>query len=263
MKLKLYQVDAFTSRVFGGNPAAVCPLDQWIPDELMQQIAEENNLAETAFYVKNGDAYDIRWFTPKAEVVLAGHPTLATAFVLKNYEGHAADTIAFNSKSGLLVVEVKDGFYTLDFPADSFKEQLVTEHITKGFNVKPQKIYRGKTDLMFVYESEREVAELHPNFNEVARLDVRGIICTAPGTKGSGVDFVSRFFAPQLGINEDPVTGSAHTTLIPYWSNVLNKKELNARQISWRLGELSCVLKGERVAISGRAVSFMQGIIEI
>ncbi len=260
MKIKLYQCDAFTDHVFGGNPAAVCPLDRWIGDAVMQQIAEENNLAETAFYVKDGDGYAIRWFTPKAEVDLAGHPTLATAFVLRNFEGHESDHIVFNSKSGPLRVAIHEGFYTLDFPADTCKEQLVTEHITRGFNIKPQKIYRGNTDLMFIYESESEVAALAPEFNEVARIDARGIICTAPGRD---VDFVSRFFAPQLGINEDPVTGSAHTTLIPYWSNVLDKKNMKARQISWRIGELTCTMKGDRVEIGGQAVSFMTGIIEI
>lgn len=260
MTIKIYQIDAFTNKVFGGNPAAVCPLSEWISDELMQQIAEENNLAETAFYVKNGEVYDIRWFTPKSEVDLAGHPTLATAFVLINFEGHSSNEIHFMSKSGKLIVKKEGNFYTLNFPRDTFKELLVTEHLTHAFNIKPQTIFRGKTDFMFVYQSEKEVAELKPDFREVARLDARGVICTAPG---KDCDFVSRFFAPQLGIDEDPVTGSAHTSLIPYWSEVLQKKELFAKQISWRGGELHCRALGERVEISGQAVAFMKGEIEV
>lgn len=260
MKIKLYQVDAFTEKVFGGNPAAVCPLKEWISDELMQSIAEENNLAETAFYVKEGNGYEIRWFTPKAEVQLAGHPTLATAFVLMNFEGHQGNEIHFQSKSGELIVKREANFYVLNFPADQMKELLVTEHLTHAFNIKPQKILRGKTDLMFVYQNEKEVADLKPDFRDVARLDSRGVICTAPGKNS---DFVSRFFAPQLGIDEDPVTGSAHTTLIPYWSDALNKKELTAIQISWRVGHLRCKALGERVEIGGQAVAFLQGEIEV
>ncbi len=260
MTIKLYQIDAFTDKVFGGNPAAVCPLEEWIADDLMQKIAEENNLAETAFYVKKDNQYDIRWFTPKAEVVLAGHPTLATAFVLINFEGHVGNEISFMSKSGELNVKHENGYFTLNFPSDTIKEQLVTEHLTHAFNIKPQKIYKGKTDLLFVYQSQTELANLKPDFREVARIDARGIICTAPGKE---YDFVSRFFAPQLGIDEDPVTGSAHTSLIPYWSNALNKKDLNAMQISARGGKLRCKDLGPRVEISGQAVAFMKGEIEI
>jgi len=226
----------------------------------MQNIAEENNLAETAFYVRTNDDYEIRWFTPKAEVALAGHPTLATAFVLMNFEGHQGNEIRFQSKSGELLVKREGDFYTLNFPADEMKELLVTEHLAHAFNIKPQKIFKGKTDFMFVYQNEKEVSELTPDFREVARLDSRGVICTAPGKNS---DFVSRFFAPQLGIDEDPVTGSAHTSLIPYWSNTLNKKELTAIQISWRVGHLLCKDLGQRVEISGQAVAFMQGEIEV
>ncbi len=260
MTIKLYQIDAFTNKVFGGNPAAVCPLNEWISEEMMQKIAEENNLAETAFYVKSGDKYEIRWFTPMSEVVLAGHPTLASAFVLMNFEGHISNEIHFTSKSGELIVKREGDFYTLNFPSDELKEQLVTEHLTHGFNIKPQKILRGKTDLMFVYQNEREVADLKPDFREVARIDARGVICTAPGKES---DFVSRFFAPQLGIDEDPVTGSAHTSLIPYWAKELDKRELTAIQISPRRGYLKCKDIGDRVEFGGQAVAFMKGVIEV
>lgn len=200
MKIKLYQIDAFADKVFTGNPAAVCPLDKWIPDETMQNIAMENNLAETAFYVNENGKYHIRWFTPKVEVDLCGHATLATAYVLFNYENFKGNEISFNSKSGILTV-LKDGdLLTMDFPTDIMKEAELFPELTDGFNLKPIKAFKGKTDYMLIYESEDQVKKLMPNMTIVAKLPARGVIVTAPG---NNVDFVSRFFAPQLNIPED------------------------------------------------------------
>lgn len=261
MKLRIYQVDAFTSKVFSGNPAAVCPLVSWLPDDLMQKIAMENNLAETAFYVKQGDKYEIRWFTPTVEVDLCGHATLAAAFVLYNYEGHNGVEISFNSpRSGLLSVSRKENQITLNFPADTFGEVALSPELTEGFNTRPLKAFKGKTDYMLVFENETQIRSLQPDFAKLAVISARGIIVTA---KGEEVDFVSRFFAPQSGINEDPVTGSAHTTLTPYWSERLGKQELSAIQLSARLGYLTCKYLNDRIEISGTAVAYMVGEIEV
>lgn len=257
MKRTIYQVDAFSREVFKGNPAAVCILDNWPEDVLMQQIANENNLSETAFAVPAGDCIEIRWFTPEMEVELCGHATLATAHVLFTHLNHPGDQICFDSiHSGRLNVKREGERLTLDFPADKMEEMVVPELIVTAFMIPPLKAFRGNTDFLFIFASESEIETLEPDFGLLAQVGGRGVIVTAPG---NDVDFVSRFFAPQTGINEDPVTGSAHTSLTPYWAKVLGKKRLTARQLSARGGELICEDKGERVEISGHAVTYMKG----
>lgn len=260
---RIYQADAFASAVFKGNPAAVCPLDQWLSDELMLQIALENNLSETAFYVKRSDgAYDIRWFTPATEVDLCGHATLATAFILFTEEGHEGNEIEFHTlRSGALQVICKGDWLTMNFPADVFVQHKLTESFSALFaNAKPQQVLRGKDDYLFVFDTEEQVKNLKPNLPAISKVDARGVIASA---KGNGVDFVSRFFGPQVGVDEDPVTGSAHTLLIPYWSQVLHKKEMTAYQLSARGGELRCEYRGDRVGISGKCVLYLKGDIYI
>jgi len=261
MTQKKYQVDAFTNKVFGGNPAAVCPLNTWLDDTIMQQIAMENNLAETAFYVKKGEQYELRWFTPTVEVDLCGHATLAAAHILFNIEHYSGDVIRFYSpRSGTLTVSKKEDLLTLDFPTDSIKEIEITKVLSDGFNIKPLKAFKGKTDYMLIYENETQIRSIIPDFDHISKLDARGIIVTA---KGDTVDFVSRFFAPQSGVNEDPVTGSAHTSLTPYWTKTLGKKELMAIQLSKRKGHLQCTYANDRVKISGQAKLYMTGEIYI
>jgi len=255
--MKLYQIDAFSKTVFSGNPAAVCPLKEWLSDAIMQKIAAENNLAETAFYVKTGDKYEIRWFTPKIEVDLCGHATLAAAFVLFNYENHNDNHITFFSpRSGKLTVTKEADLLSLNFPVDVLEAIPLTSQITDGLNIKPIQAFKGKSDYMFLFNNEEEILNLEPNFEKLSKLQVRGIIVTA---KGETSDFVSRFFAPQSGINEDPVTGSAHTTLIPYWAKELNKTKLSAIQLSERRGYLECELLEDRVRISGYAKCYLIG----
>ena len=261
MKLKIYQIDAFTDKVFSGNPAAVCPLDQWLDDKLMQKIAMENNLAETAFYVKSLNEYQIRWFTPTVEVDLCGHATLATAFVLFNFENHPDSQINFLSpRSGKLTVIKQDDQLTLNFPADILEPVETFKELTDGFNILPVEILKGKTDYMLVFENEIQITEIIPQFDKIALLKARGVIVTAPGKR---VDFVSRFFAPQSGVNEDPVTGSAHTSLTPYWATKLRKNELTAVQLSKRKGHLNCKLLDDRVEISGQARLYLKGEIVV
>jgi len=261
MKLRIYQVDAFASEVFKGNPAAVCILDDWIDVELMQGIANENNLSETAFAVPVEARYEIRWFTPKMEVDLCGHATLATAHVLFEHMGYSSDLIEFNSlHSGRLSVEKSGGFLTLDFPADTLEEMIIPEVIVTALRKAPLKAYKGKSDFMFIHASQSEIENITPDFGLLTQLGGRGVIITAMGNE---VDFVSRFFAPQTGINEDPVTGSAHTTLTPYWARVLGKKKLTAKQLSARGGDLVCENLGERVKISGKAITYLEGEIQI
>ncbi len=261
MKIKLYQIDAFTNKVFHGNPAAVCVLDEWPSKLIMQQIAEENNLAETAFAIKKGDNFEIRWFTPAVEVDLCGHATLATAFVLFEFYNYPFDKIIFHTKSsGTLSVEKDGKQLTLDFPVDEYKQVEIPHDLISALDKKPIEAYKGKTDYLLIFSTQKDIKELKPDFGLMKSLKARGIIVSAPGDH---VDFVSRFFAPQLGINEDPVTGSAHTTLIPYWSKRLNKNMLNAKQLSKRGGDLYCEYLGERVKISGQAVTYLIGEIEI
>ena len=261
MKLKLYQLDAFTDKMFSGNPAAVCPLDQWLPDTILQNIAMENNLAETAFYVKKDDQFEIRWFTPALEVDLCGHATLASAAVLFNFANYKGDKITFFSpRSGILTVTRDGNMLTLDFPADKFDRVELSPQLIACFNSQPLEAYKGKTDYMLVFSSEEEIRKIVPHLLAISKLKVRGIIITAAGIE---VDFVSRFFAPQSGINEDPVTGSAHTTLTPYWAQKTGKSELTAIQLSARKGFLRCAYHGDRVKISGQAKTYLQGEITL
>ncbi len=259
MGQKIYQVDAFTPKLFGGNPAAVCVMEKWLPDETMQQIASENRLSETAFSVSENGHYTIRWFTPDREVELCGHATLATAHVLYEHLDHSDEVIEFHSPhSGVLMVEKTAEGLVLDFPADTVEEIRIPYDVVKTLHASPVKAFRGKTDFMFVFAGRSEIEQMKPDFKLLSEMGGRGVIVTAPGVN---VDFVSRFFAPQTGIDEDPVTGSAHTTLTPYWSEVLGKKKLTARQVSPRGGELVCEDLGERVKISGRAVTYLVGEI--
>jgi PhzF family phenazine biosynthesis protein len=259
MKLRIYQVDAFSDKVFSGNPAAVCPLEAWLPDRVMQNIALENNLSETAFYVKQGNEYQIRWFTPTVEVDLCGHATLATAHVLFNHEHHTDNEIIFHShRSGVLKVFHRAHLLTLDFPADTLSKIQWPDEMNAGFNFIPTEGYKGKTDYLLVFKNEDQIKKIQPNYAVIATWKVRGVIVTA---KGENVDFVSRFFAPQSGVNEDPVTGSAHTTLTPYWAEKLGKTELSAIQLSHRKGYLTCKHMGDRVHISGHVRTYLTGEI--
>ncbi len=259
MKLRFFQVDAFTSRLFQGNPAGVCPLEEWLPDALMQSIAMENNLSETAFYVREKERFRIRWFTPTVEVDLCGHATLAAGFVIFHFDDFPGTKAEFDSRSGRLTVERKGDLLTLDFPADTLARTDVPEELVRGLGRPPLEAYKGKTDYLLVFGTEKEIQEMAPDFALVGRVPARGIIVTA---KGDRSDFVSRFFCPQVGIGEDPVTGSAHTSLAPYWGAKLGKTELTARQLSKRGGELFCRLAGGRVGISGRARAYLRGELE-
>lgn len=259
MKLKIYQIDAFAETIFSGNPAAICPLEKWLPDEILQKIAMENNLAETAYYVKKGDSYEIRWFTPTVEVDLCGHATLATAHVLYNYEQHNGNELTFHSpRSGKLMVRKQGELLTLNFPADTVEKMNLSDELKNAFNYAPIDAFKGRTDYMLVFRNEEQVRNLKPDLLELAKWKARGVIVTA---KGDTSDFVSRFFAPQSGIDEDPVTGSAHTTLTPYWAGQLGKKELTAVQLSARKGNLRCNYLGDRVEISGKAMTYLIGEI--
>ncbi len=260
-KLTLFQVDAFTDELFKGNSAAVCPLTKWLPAELLQKIASENNLAETAFIAPSNNGYDIRWFTPTVEVDLCGHATLASAYVLFNYLNYNSNTINFfSSHSGELKVTRKKDILYLDFPTDTFEKTLNDFEIEQCIGIPPLEVYKGKWDYMAVFENEKQITSLLPDYNKISLLKARGLIVTA---KGKDVDFVSRFFAPQSGINEDPVTGSTHTTLIPYWSKKLRKTELKALQLSKRGGKLDCIYQGNRCLIGGNAKLYLSGEIEI
>jgi len=258
MRIPYYQVDAFSARVFGGNPAGVCPLKAWLPDGTLQSIAAENNQAETAFFIPQGDDYHLRWFTPVMEVDLCGHATLASAHVLFAELGCGRETVRFHTRSGWLAALRKEGIIELDFPSRPPQSCAAPDTLMRGLGIKPREVLKSR-DYVAVYESQAEVAALKPDMNLLLELDCLGVIATA---RGSDSDFVSRFFAPKAGIPEDPVTGSAHSTLIPFWSGRLNKTELFARQISRRGGELYCRFVGERVAIGGRAVTYSRGELE-
>ncbi|MCU0370008.1 MAG: PhzF family phenazine biosynthesis protein [Bacteroidales bacterium] len=256
MQVPLYQVDAFTDRLFGGNPAGVCPLEQWLPDETMQKIAMENNVSETAFFVKKGDGFHIRWFTPKVEVNLCGHATLASAHVIFQYMDFKGDMISMESRSGVLKVRKEGDLLILDFPGNKPQRTPLPDDFVQSLNITPVQCFRGKEDYLLLYKSQREIESLVPDFRRMEKTDARAVIVTAPGDR---VDFVSRFFAPRVGIDEDPVTGSAHTVLIPFWAEKLGKTEMNALQLSRRGGVIFCRLNGDRVDIGGRAVTFMKG----
>ncbi len=259
MKLVLYQIDAFAKEPFTGNPAAVCPLESWLPDGVMQSIAAENNLSETAFFVPTENGFHIRWFTPVAEVDLCGHATLASAYVIFNYLGFTEERINFESKSGLLSVEKRDDLLVLDFPSQPPVQCAVPEEIVRAFKANPVDCLKSE-DYIVVFENDDDVALAEPDFSELLKLDLRGVAITA---KSNDCDFVARFFGPKLGIDEDPVTGSAYTQLVPYWSQTLGVNQLYAKQLSIRGGELFCEVVGDRVNIGGRAVKYLVGEIDI
>lgn len=260
MKLSIFQADAFAEDLFCGNPAAVIPLPDWLPDRIMQNIAMENNLSETAFFVPGETGYHLRWFTPTTEVSLCGHATLATAHILFRHLNYPGETIRFNTRKGQLSVSRQNNLLCLDFPVSTLKTIPTPQGLTAGLGLRPLEVLQGNDYLMAVYKNESEIRRIEPDFSILVKLPFQGIIITASGTT---VDFVSRFFAPAMGIPEDPVTGSAHTLLIPYWSKQLGKKSLLAHQISRRGGILHCEYLDDRVIIGGKAVTYLEGTITI
>ncbi len=263
MRIPLYQLDSFTDELFRGNPAAVCPLEEWLEDEVLQAIAAENNLSETAFFVAEEGRYHLRWFTPELEVDLCGHATLASAWVILEKLG-GASPVRFSTRGGDLVVQREDGLLAMDFPARPARPKEAPRALVEGLGAEPEAVLAAQRDYLVVFESEEAVRRLKPDFSRLRTLDRLGIIVTAPGT---ACDFVSRFFAPGVGVPEDPVTGSAHCTLVPYWSARLGRGpgggKLTARQVSARGGELVCEDLGDRVSIGGRAVLYFEGTIEL
>ncbi len=260
-KIKMFQADAFTDKLFSGNPAAVCVMDEWLSDDLMQSIAFENNLAETAFVIPDDKNFKIRWFTPAVEVDLCGHATLASAFVLFNVLDYPEKIIRFQTlRSGMLFVEKKEEMLILDFPTDkmklSTKEEL--QEVENSIGTRVVELYKGRSDYLAELENENIVKKIEPDFGKMLKLAARGLIVTA---KGDNVDFVSRFFAPQCGINEDPVTGSAHTSLTPFWSARLGKNKMIAHQLSKRGGQLMCEFRNDRCLIGGKARLYLSGEI--
>lgn len=261
MNLELYQIDAFTEHVFHGNPACVVPLKSWLPDEILFKITRENAVAETAFFIDNGDSIHLRWFTPEIEMDLCGHATLATAHCLSSILQYPKDRIVFDTKSGELIVEVKDGMYYMDFPSRMPEVTALPDVIAKSLNIQPKEVYKSR-DYILVYESEEDVKNIIVNQSvlDLINLDPGGVVVTAVGKDS---DFVSRYFTPQSTILEDPVTGSAHCSLIPFWSSRLGKHILFAKQISERGGELYCENKEERVIVAGKARVYSMGNILI
>lgn len=260
-ELSLYQVDAFARRVFEGNPAAVVPLEELLPDDVMQSIAAENNLAETAFFLRSGDEYKLRWFTPATEVDLCGHATLASAFVIFEFLEPQRESVIFDTRSGRLVVQRRGALLAMDFPSRPPERVEPCAGLLEALGGSPKEFWASR-DYMAVYETEDEVRNLRPDFQRLAEADRFAVIVTAP-SKTEGYDFVSRFFAPAAGVPEDPVTGSAHCTLVPYWAQRLGKRRLRARQVSRRGGELECEWKGSRVEIAGTAVLYLKGTISV
>lgn len=262
MKLPIYIADAFTDKLFGGNPAAICPLHEWLPVKTMQTIAAENNLSETAFIIEEDDHFRIRWFTPTTEVNLCGHATLASAHIFYTELWHAKPEIWFESHSGMLKVLHKGlNTYTLDFPANPPKETSeIPDGLFEGLGIDPAPVFKTSFDYMVVLSSQQKIESLKPNFSALAKVKARGVVTTA---RGKDSDFVSRCFYPQSGVNEDPVTGSAHTIMVPYWATQLYKNHLKAIQLSKRKGYLDCELKANRVLMSGNAVTYLKGEYEI
>jgi|SRR5579864_680704 len=261
MRIPLYQIDAFADGPFTGNPAAVCPLDAWLPGDVMQAIAAENNLSETAFFVPEGEGYRLRWFTPSTEVDLCGHATLASGYVVFRWLNPERSRITFETEQAGRLTVARDGdLLALDFPSRPPVPCAMSEPLAAALGRRPAALLSAR-DYLTVYETADDVAGLAPDFAALAALDRFAVIVTAPGT--GGTDFVSRFFAPARGVDEDPVTGSAHCTLIPYWAERLGKNRLNARQLSRRGGALSCALDGDRVTIAGRALPYLEGTITI
>lgn len=264
MKLKIYQVDAFASKQFEGNPAAVVPLEDWLPDELMQSIALENNLAETAFFVKEESGYSIRWFTPGSEVKLCGHATLASAYVLFEFLELQQDSVSFNSKSGQLSVSKSGTNLELDFPAQPPIEVSPPENLLAGLGLESQECScLSCEDYVVIVNDSARLRSLKPDMNLLSQLDLRGVIVSSIADDAENYDFYARFFAPKLGVPEDPVTGSAYTQLTPYWSQRLDKTRMQARQLSPRGGDVACELKGDRVMIAGAVACYMEGSIDI
>ena len=259
MTIPFFEVVAFTDRLFAGNPAGICLLEDWLPDAQMQAIAAENNLAETAFLIDRGEHFDLRWMTPTVEVELCGHATLAAAHIIFRHLGYAQSVVRFQALSGLLTVERKGERLVLDFPSRPASEVPLPNDLIRSLGAYPDALLDGR-DYLAIFPTEAEVAALRPDFHLVAELERQGVVATAPG---NDCDFVSRYFAPAAGIPEDPVTGSTHCTLIPYWSQRLGKRELFARQISARGGELFCEDRGDRVGIGGNAVTYSEGKIHL
>jgi len=257
--LLYFEVHSFTEDIFHGNPAGVCPLDSWIEETLMQRIAAENNLSETAFFVPKENHYELRWFTPKVEVDLCGHATLATAYVLFDHLGYEGDAVRFETKSGEIMVWKHEDFLIMDFPSRPAEQAIIPKSLVAGLGREVEGVFKAR-DYLVVFESEKDVRDIRPDFSELAKVDGEGVIVTAPGDE---VDFVSRFFAPRMGIPEDPVTGAAHSTLTPYWAERLGKNRLTARQVSERVGDLWCKQEGDRVQIAGHAVLYVKGFLNI
>jgi PhzF family phenazine biosynthesis protein len=259
MKTQVYYVDAFTEKMFSGNPAAVCPLKKWISGESMQSVAAENNLSETAFFVGAKGRYHLRWFTPVKEIDLCGHATLASAYVIFNHIDRSLKDLVFDSRSGPLSVRRDGNLLTMDFPSQKPQPCKAPEELLSALGHKPVAVLKA-ADYVVVLEDEESVRKIAPDMTLLKKIDLRGVAVTAKGAKA---DFVSRFFAPKYGINEDPVTGSSHCELAPYWSKKLGKKELRAVQLSKRGGEKLCRDMGERVLLSGKAVLYMEGAINL
>lgn len=260
MNIPLYVVDAFSSRLFAGNPAAVCPLEQWLPDEMMLSIAAENNLAETAFCVPGKKGFDLRWFTPEVEVDLCGHATLATAFVLAEVLSSPPVELHFNTRSGLLKVTREGALYLMDFPARQLQPFDLAPQVSRSLDTDVVKVTKAASTYIAELENEAAVRAVKPDFAAIGALECQGLIITAHGME---VDFVSRFFAPRVGIDEDHVTGSAHCGLIPYWHKKLGKRVMKARQLSRRGGEIHCEYRGDRVIVGGEAVLYSSGVLHL
>jgi PhzF family phenazine biosynthesis protein len=259
MNIPMFQIDAFAGKIFSGNPAAVCPLKTWLDERIMQLIAQENNLSETAFFAPEQGGYRIRWFTPVAEVDLCGHATLATAFVIFTEIDRGSTRVSFSSKTGPLSVELSGEMLAMDFPSQPPVACNAPSELLEGLGKEPAQVLKS-SDYFVVFNHENDIRKLNPSMDLLKKIDLRGVIVTAPGESS---DFVSRFFAPGLGIDEDPVTGSAHCALTPYWSRRLGKENLHALQLSRRGGELFCTQEGARVIIAGRAVKYLEGTITI
>ena len=260
MRLKIFQIDAFTDAVFGGNPAAVCPLESWLDDATLQAIANENNLSETAFFVPVNGSYALRWFTPLAEVDLCGHATLASAYVVFRHVQPDAESVAFETRSGRLYVSRDDDGLIMDFPALAAHPVEAPADLAEGLGAEPEAVF-ADMDYLALFETEADVRAIEPNMTALARLDERrGVIVTAPG---ESADFVSRFFSPRLGVPEDPVTGSAHCMLAPFWAERLGRADLHAHQVSARGGAVHCTVAGDRVRLAGRAVQYLEGTIAV
>ncbi len=259
MRIALYQVDAFGDGLFSGNPACVCPLNEWLEDEILQKIAAENNVPETAFFVKEEGGFHLRWFTPEVEIDLCGHATLASAHVLWKHMGLKQETINFSSLSGPLKVTQENDIYTLDFPSKELKSANLDEHLISALKALPHEAF--ETDYYFlVYEREEQIRAMDPDFEQMMKSPAKGVLASAPGDE---VDYVFRFFAPKMGIPEDPATGSAHTMLVPFWADRMNKTEFDSLQLSRRGGKFKTRLEGNRVLISGKAVTYFEGGISL